>query len=141
MKPSFKLPSAFFILSLSSPCINMNHITFHQDENISLSFSPVKIQVIHPNAKTPEIFTWFPNPIFIRTMYTEEHLAVEDSNLMKIVLDANVLFRTLILSGFILDVIFHQSLRIYAPKQLQVEFLNHQQEISHYHLFCYICFI
>ena len=48
---------------------------------------------------------------------------------MDIVLDANVLFRTLISSGSILDIIFHQSLHIYAPQQLKVEFLAHQQEI------------
>ena len=48
---------------------------------------------------------------------------------MKIVIDANVLFRTLISSGSILDVIFHPSLTIYAPYQLKTEFFNHREEL------------
>lgn len=38
-------------------------------------------------------------------------------------------FLILISSGSILDVLFHPSLTSYAPQQLKVEFLNHQQEI------------
>lgn len=48
---------------------------------------------------------------------------------MDVILDANVLFRTLISSGDIIDVMFHQSLQLYAPDLLRIEFLNHQHEI------------
>jgi len=46
-----------------------------------------------------------------------------------VVLDSNVLFRILISRGDIIDLLFHQKLTIYAPKQLQEEFLNNRQEI------------
>jgi predicted nucleic acid-binding protein len=50
---------------------------------------------------------------------------------MNIVLDANVLFCTLISSGPILDILFHRSIHIYAIEQLREEFINHQTEIIH----------
>jgi len=46
-----------------------------------------------------------------------------------VVLDSNVLFRILISQGDIIDLLFHQKLTIYAPKQLQEEFLSNRQEI------------
>lgn len=48
---------------------------------------------------------------------------------MNVVLDSNVLFRTLISQGDILDVFFHPRLMIYAPQRLQEEFQNNTQEI------------
>ena len=48
---------------------------------------------------------------------------------MEAVLDANVLFRTLISGGNIIDLMFDDSLKIYAPEKLKEEFVNHKQEI------------
>lgn len=44
-------------------------------------------------------------------------------------IDSNVLFRTLISGGDIIDLVFDKNLTIYAPKMLWVEFLNHKKEI------------
>lgn len=49
---------------------------------------------------------------------------------MEVVLDANVLFRTLISSGDILKIIFNDKLQLLAPLKLKQEFLNNEQEIS-----------
>lgn len=48
---------------------------------------------------------------------------------MEVVLDANVLFRTLISSGEITELFFNKSLKIFAPKRLREEFLNNRDEI------------
>lgn len=48
---------------------------------------------------------------------------------MDVVIDANVLFRTLISQGDIIDVFTHPNLVLYAPEQLQIEFINHATEI------------
>ena len=48
---------------------------------------------------------------------------------MDIVLDSNVLFRTLISQGNILEIIFNPKLQILAPKKLIEEFNNNKKEI------------
>ena len=48
---------------------------------------------------------------------------------MEVVLDANVLFKTLISSGEILEIIFNDKLQLLAPLKLKQEFLNNKQEI------------
>jgi len=48
---------------------------------------------------------------------------------METILDANVLFRTLISGGNIIDLMFDDSLTIYAPERLREEFISHKQEI------------
>ncbi len=48
---------------------------------------------------------------------------------MKVILDSNVLFRTLISGGDILDIIFNNNLKMYAPLKLKEEFLNNKEEI------------
>ena len=48
---------------------------------------------------------------------------------MELVLDANVLFRTLISQGRILDIIFDPKLTLFAPLMLKEEFLNNKKEI------------
>ena len=44
-------------------------------------------------------------------------------------LDANILFRTLISQGEILRLIFDESLKLFAPLKLKQEFLNNKEEI------------
>ena len=48
---------------------------------------------------------------------------------MNVVLDSNVLFRTLISQGNILEIIFNPKLHILAPKKLVEEFNNNKKEI------------
>lgn len=48
---------------------------------------------------------------------------------MEVVLDSNVLFRTLISGGDILDLIFDNELKIYAPLKLSEEVQNNKEEI------------
>ena len=48
---------------------------------------------------------------------------------MKVVLDSNVLFRTLISGGEILKIFFNPKLEIIAPIRLKEEFLNNKEEI------------
>src|SRR3989338_4782372 len=48
---------------------------------------------------------------------------------MEVVIDANVLFRTLISSGEIVKVLFNPELKIFAPEVLGNEFLNNKNEI------------
>ena len=48
---------------------------------------------------------------------------------MIIILDANVLFRTLISPGNILNLYFDQRIELYAPERLNQEFLKNQAEI------------
>ena len=48
---------------------------------------------------------------------------------MEIVLDSNVLFRTLISTGNILEILFNKDLMIIAPQKLKEEFLNNKKEI------------
>jgi predicted nucleic acid-binding protein len=65
-----------------------------------------------------------------------------------VVLDANVLFRTLISHGDILEIMFNLDLQIFAPKRLCEEFLVHKKEIiqkSHlsqtiFHMLCSLIF-
>ena len=48
---------------------------------------------------------------------------------MEVVIDANVLFRTLISSGEIVKILFNPELKIFAPEVLGNEFLNNKNEI------------
>lgn len=48
---------------------------------------------------------------------------------MEVVLDSNVLFRTLISSGNILELFFDKRLKIIAPEKLREEFFNNRDEI------------
>lgn len=48
---------------------------------------------------------------------------------MEVVIDSNVLFRTLISRGNILDLIYDNSLKILAPLKLKEEFINNKEEI------------
>lgn len=48
---------------------------------------------------------------------------------MKVVIDSNVLFRTLISQGDITKLIFDSKLEIFAPMKLKEEFLNNKDEI------------
>ena len=48
---------------------------------------------------------------------------------MEVVIDSNVLFRTLISKGNIVDVLFDENLIVYAPEKLMQEFLKHKSEI------------
>ena len=48
---------------------------------------------------------------------------------MEVVLDANVLFRTLISSGEIVQLFFDNNLKIIAPEVLKEEFLRNKEEI------------
>ena len=48
---------------------------------------------------------------------------------MEVVLDANVLFRTLISQGEILELIFDNKLHLLAPLKLKQEFFNNKEEI------------
>ena len=48
---------------------------------------------------------------------------------MEIVVDANVLFRTLISSGEIVKILFNLELKVFAPEILKNEFLNNKYEI------------
>lgn len=49
---------------------------------------------------------------------------------MEVVLDSNVLFRILISQGNILDLIFDNRLKIYAPLKLKKEFFKNKEEIT-----------
>ena len=48
---------------------------------------------------------------------------------MEVVIDSNVLFRTLISSGDIADIIFDPSLSLLSPERLKEEFVTHRSEI------------
>jgi len=48
---------------------------------------------------------------------------------MEVVIDSNVLFRTLISAGEISDIIFNDSLEIFAPMKLKEEFMKHKDKI------------
>jgi predicted nucleic acid-binding protein len=48
---------------------------------------------------------------------------------MKVVIDSNVLFRTLISSGDILKIVFNNSLKLYAPLNLVTEISHNKIEI------------
>ncbi len=48
---------------------------------------------------------------------------------MEVVLDANVLFRTLISPDKIVDLFFNNNLIIFAPERLKEEFVNNKEEI------------
>ena len=48
---------------------------------------------------------------------------------MEVVIDSNVLFRTLISQGDIIEIIFNDTLKIFAPDRLKEEFLNNKEEI------------
>ena len=48
---------------------------------------------------------------------------------MEVVIDANVLFRTLISSGEIVKILFNPELKIFAPEVLGNEFLSNKNEI------------
>lgn len=48
---------------------------------------------------------------------------------MEAVLDANVLFRILISQGTILEIVFNDDLKLYAPQRLKEEFEKHEKEI------------
>ncbi len=48
---------------------------------------------------------------------------------MEVVIDSNILFRTLISHGAILALIFDEKLHLFAPERLKEEFLNNREEI------------
>lgn len=48
---------------------------------------------------------------------------------MEVVIDSNILFRTLISQGDIIELIFNDALKIFAPEKLKEEFLNNKKEI------------
>mgnify|MGYP001568312976 FL=1 len=48
---------------------------------------------------------------------------------MDVVIDSNVLFRTLISKGDVLDIIFNEKIRLFAPLKLKEEFLKHKKEV------------
>ena len=48
---------------------------------------------------------------------------------MDVVIDSNILFRTLISQGGIIELFFNNNLKIYAPQILWEEFSNHENEI------------
>ena len=48
---------------------------------------------------------------------------------MGVILDANILFRTLISSGDITELFFNKNLEIFAPEKLREEFLNNRNEM------------
>ena len=48
---------------------------------------------------------------------------------MNLVLDSNVLFRTLISRVEIIEILFNKNLRLFAPEKLKKEFLSHRKEI------------
>ena len=48
---------------------------------------------------------------------------------MEVVIDSNVLFRTLISKGEIIELFFNDNLKIYAPQILWEEFCNNEKEI------------
>src|SRR3989338_4988239 len=48
---------------------------------------------------------------------------------MKVVLDSNVLFRTLISRGGILELFFNNKLKISTPEKLNEEFIKNKSEI------------
>jgi predicted nucleic acid-binding protein len=48
---------------------------------------------------------------------------------LKVVIDSNVLLRTLISGGNILELIFNNNLQLFAPKKLFEEFEKHKEEI------------
>ncbi len=48
---------------------------------------------------------------------------------MDVVLDSNVLFRTLISGGSISDLLFNEKLALLAPQKIKEEFINNKQEL------------
>lgn len=48
---------------------------------------------------------------------------------MKVVLDSNVLFRTLISRGEVIKLFFNKNLELFAPERLKEEFLNNKREM------------
>ena len=48
---------------------------------------------------------------------------------MDVVIDSNVLFRTLISRGEILKLVFNNKLKIFAPQKLKEEFIKHKEEV------------
>ena len=48
---------------------------------------------------------------------------------MEVVIDSNILFRTLISAGELESIIFNDSLGIFAPIKLKEEFTKHKEEI------------
>ncbi|MEK6835344.1 MAG: PIN domain-containing protein [Nanoarchaeota archaeon] len=48
---------------------------------------------------------------------------------MDLVLDSNILFRTLISRGAIIEIIFNKNLKLFAPERLKKEFLSHRKEV------------
>ena len=59
------------------------------------------------------------------------HKSLKDKGLiwMGVILDANILFRTLISSGDITELFFNKNLEIFAPEKLREEFLNNRNEM------------
>ena len=49
--------------------------------------------------------------------------------LLKVVIDSNVLLRILISGGDIIELIFNNKLQLFAPKKLLEEFEKHKREI------------
>ena len=48
---------------------------------------------------------------------------------MEVILDSNVLFRTLISQGEIVPLLFDEELKLFAPEKLKEELLNNKEEI------------
>ena len=48
---------------------------------------------------------------------------------MKVVIDSNILFRSLISQGEIIKLIFDKNLELFAPEKLKEEFFNNKDEI------------
>lgn len=48
---------------------------------------------------------------------------------MRVVIDSNVLFKTLISQGTIVNLIFDKNLELFAPEKLKEEFVNNKEEI------------
>ena len=48
---------------------------------------------------------------------------------LKVVIDSNILLRTLISRGDILRLIFNRKLKLFAPEKLKEEFENHKKEV------------
>lgn len=48
---------------------------------------------------------------------------------MEVAIDSNVLFRSLISQGEIIELFFNTNLKIYAPQTLWEEFCNHEKEM------------
>jgi len=48
---------------------------------------------------------------------------------LRVVIDSNVLFKTLISQGTIVNLIFDKNLELFAPEKLKEEFVNNKEEI------------